>query len=67
MLPTYDCSIAFVKAPLVIGDTNDIIASNTYIIISPSITPYIIPPNLSNCFITGSFAINKSDRSHVVL
>ena len=34
------------------------IASKTYIIINPSIMPYIIPPNLSHCFMTGSLAIS---------
>ena len=35
----------------------DITANAKYTIINPSKAPYIIPPNLSNCFITGNFAI----------
>src|SRR5699024_5939259 len=50
-------SIAFAISPLIIGDTNDIIASTTYTIINPSNKPYITPPSLSNCLIIGSLAI----------
>ena len=41
----------------IIGDIKDIIAITKYVIISASAKPYIMPPNLSNCFIIGNFVI----------
>ena len=57
-MPIKDLSILSTILLSSIGATNDIIANNIYTIIKPSNIPYIIPPNLSNCFITGSFAIS---------
>ena len=54
----YDLFISLLRFPFVIGVINEINASAKYVITSPSSRPYIIPPSLSNCLITGSFAIN---------
>ena len=58
ILPINDLFKASINSALfIIGAINEIIANNTYNITKASNIPYKIPPNLSNCLITGNYAI----------
>ena len=57
--PIVELFIVLDTSGFIIGETKETIANIIYTIIIPSSKPYIIPPNLSNCLITGNFAIRE--------
>ena len=58
-LPMYDLLILSDTFPFVIGVTHEISANAKYVMISPSIKPYIIPPNFFSLYYITSVGLHN--------